>query len=184
MGLTYIGNLVHAVPRGVGAVEGDSQMSRCAKRVFSHPRSAAPLALLASSDATIIKALRTELASNPGAWSHYQRNKTTITLIMSQLAALIKKNQIDGACGWLDTIAKQCLDGQATNLHLDGPVRCAARPLRTLRMRSPIAAAADTRASRASTAHDTAARRASARTGSRGTRTSARAHTRSKKFLV
>ena len=41
---------------------------------------------------------------------------------MSQLAALIKKNQIDGACGWLDTIAKQCLDGQATNLHLDGPV--------------------------------------------------------------
>ena len=161
-------------------------MSRCAKRVFSHPRGAAPLALvgLRLSDATIIKALRTELASNPGAWSHYQRNKTTITLIMSQLAALIKKNQIDGACGWLDTIAKQCLDGQATNLHLDGPVRCAARPLRTLRMRSPIAAAADTRASRASTAHDTAARRASARTGSRGTRTSARAHTRSKKFLV
>ena len=99
-------------------------MSRCAKRVFSHPRGAAPLALvgLRLSDATIIKALRTELASNPGAWSHYQRNKTTITLIMSQLAALIKKNQIDGACGWLDTIAKQCLDGQATNLHLDGPV--------------------------------------------------------------
>ena len=142
-------------------------MSRCAKRVFSHLR-AAPLALvgLRLSDATIIKALRSELASNPGAGVTTNRNKTTITLRMSesQLAALREKNQIIGACGWLDTIAKQCLDGQATNLHLDGPVGL-------------ITIGTHNR-------NDTAARRASARTGSRGTRTSARAHTRSKKFLV
>ena len=35
---------------------------------------------------------------------------------MSKLAAMREADQIASACIWLETIAKQCLDGKATNL--------------------------------------------------------------------
>lgn len=57
-----------------------------------------------------------------------------------------------------------------------GRARCAVKPPRTLRLRSPIAAAA-TASNCANVSRDFAARRVSARTGPQGTNTSARACT-------